>query len=332
MAYYRQPSTLCAGRLLSVPQMPHEAKAVILFKERSKMEKKKTIADVLQELNAKVSEGNKLIADNQPITADFLASFAEIEKAYAELKAYEVYAELGKAEKPMVEAIVQRTYKVKRHAEVKDKDTKRITEFKLSDKEKQIDLLKFAKQNDLDTGWQHDVAAFNQSLCLKTASELGFSKSEIDKLAQNYYMKKEAQDIADGKTPTSNNQLCKKLQAVIDEILPPEDEQKGNQYKCNNHDVAYIVKTYTRKGRAALSVAIAKDGQLRNLIADAMHRIITGAKYSVDYKKVKADTSAKKVDKKQILKEIDTKTLEKELDKRVDETIAKMDKVMAAVA
>jgi len=221
-----------------------------------------------------------------------------------------------------------------RHAEVRDKDTRKITEFKLVEKPRQIDLLKFAKQNELATDWQHNGMALNQSLCLRAATELGFSKAEIAAVAKSYYMRKEAQELADGKAPVSNNALCKKLQAFINAILPPEDEEKGNVYKCNNHDVAYLLMTYTRKGRNALSIATSKDGALRMLVMDVMHRIITGKKYTLEYKQFKdesAKVSAKKPDvKPDDLAAIDTEVLNAELDKRFDNLAAELNSVELA--
>ena len=248
------------------------------------MEKIKTMAEVKTALENKVNEGNKAIAAKTPLTADFLAEFATLEKEYADLKAKEVYSELMTKKLPLIAAIKRYSYTVIRHQELRDSETKQLSELKLVEKERQIDLLKFAKFGDLDTDWQHDVSRFNQSLCLRAAVELGYSKQQINKLASTYYLAKEAQKLADGKTPTSNNKLCQLLQSVIDAILPPADDEKSNAFKCNNHDVKYLLMCYTKKGRNALSIAISKDGFLRNLVMDVLHRIIEGKLYSLEYK------------------------------------------------
>jgi hypothetical protein len=253
------------------------------------MEKIKNLADAKTALENRIKEGNKAIADGVPLTADFLAGFAAIEKEYAELKAQEVYRELMAKELPMKAAIVRYSYTVIRHNEVRDSETKMISELKLVEKDKQIDLLKFAKFGDLDMSWQHKVAVFNQSLCLRAAQELGYSNHDIKKLASTYYLQKQAQELLDGKTVTSNSALCRILQRTIDAILPPADEDKGNTYKCNGYDVKYLLMCYTKKGRNALSIAVSKDGFLRNLVMDIMHRIIEGKLYSIEYR-TKKDT------------------------------------------
>ncbi len=281
----RPLGALCGGRSLLVPS--HRTRwqgANNYSRSVLKMGKIKTIADVKAELESKVKDGNKLIADKKPITTDFIAQFATLEKSYADLKAQEVYSELMAKKLPMIAAIKRYSYLVIRHQEVRDSETKALTEFKLAEKERQIDLLKFAKFGDLDTFWEHNVSRFNQLLCLRAAQELGYTASEMSKLAKTYFLQKKAEELAQGKTPVSNTQLCKLLQSVIDAILPPADEEKGNAYKCNNHDVRYLLMCYTKKGRNALSVAVSKDGFLRNLVMDIMHRIIEGKLYSLEYK------------------------------------------------
>ena len=255
------------------------------------MEKIKTLADAKTALENRIKEGNEAIAAGTSLTADFLAGFSAIEKEYADHMAREVYEGLIEqtVELPVKAAIRLYAYSVIRHQEVRNSETQTLSELKLVPKDKQIDLLKFAKFADLDTSWQHLVAYFNQSLCLRTAQELGYSPSEIKKLASTYYLAKQAQELLDGKTVTSNTALVKMLQRVIDAILPPADEQKGNTYKCNNHHLNYILKCYTKKGRNALSVAVAKDGFLRNLVMDVIHCLITGKQISVEYK-TKKDT------------------------------------------
>ena len=247
------------------------------------MAKKRTMADVVAELNARIKEGNKLIADGA-LTVDFLAGFANPIKEYNEFKAIECYNELMAEELPMIAAIKRYSYEVMRLNEVTDSETKAVTKLELATKDKQIDLLKFAKYADMDTSWQHNVSLYNQTLCLRAGLELGYSAKEIADVADTMHIAKQVREMARGKTPTSNNALCKALQDVIDAILPPADETLGNIYKCNNHDVKFLLMCYTKKGRKALSVAIARDGFLRNLVMDVMHRIIENKLYSLEYK------------------------------------------------
>ena len=167
---------------------------------------------------------------------------------------------------------------------------------------------------------------------MRVANELGLNKAEINEIATSYYMKKAARKIAEGKPAISNNELCKRLQNLINDILA------SDEFKCNNHDIKYLLLTYARKGKRALSLAVSKDGQLCMLVADVLHRIVTGGKYSVDYRKIEpkadADNGRKKVDKidKPDLSTVDTLTLEAELDRRFTNNVIEMMEALEAVA
>ena len=246
------------------------------------------LAEVAAKLEKMVCDGNKAIAEGT-LSADFAAGFAVLEKEYADLQARMVYDELAKEPNPVIAAIKRYSYTVIKHKEVKDTDSKKIAELSIVEKEKQIDLLKFCTYAKLDTFWQFAASKLNQLLCLRAAKELHFTASEIAKIAKSYYLREKAREIKMGKTPASNNALCKAVQRVIDTLLPPELD-KQNIYKCNNHDVAYLLMCYTKKGRSALSIAVAKDSSIRNLIMDICHRIIEGKQYTLEYTMVKEKT------------------------------------------
>ena len=252
----------------------------------------KILADIADDCNAAIAEGN--------LTADMLAQFPVWEKAYAEKQASLVFAALAKEKNPRIAAIKRYSFSVKRHKEIRDSETKRITEIQIVSKDKQIALDKFYKAAKLDTSWVHDVSAFNQLMCLWAAQELGYTAAELDTLAKSYYLGRQVKAIARGSTPTSNNALCKALQKVIDAMLPPESENGVNNYKCNNHDIAYLKLCYIKKGRETLGLAVSKDGYLRTLIADVLHRIVENKRYNVEYKAVeeKIDKPAPKTQTK----------------------------------
>ncbi|MBR2340882.1 MAG: hypothetical protein IKA72_00535 [Clostridia bacterium] len=208
------------------------------------------------------------------------------EKQYIELYQKQVFKTLCEKENPIVEAITMHSFKVPSHS-VKTNDDGVMTHIETSEKDRQIDLLKFCKYADLDTDWQYTASRFNQLLCLRAATELGYSKKDIEKLATTYFLEQKAREVEMGGTPTSNSQLVKLLQTVIDGIVYQEKVVDGkpieeNAYKCNNHDVAYLLALYTKKGKGALSVQVAKNDFLRRIIATVLHRIITNGKYSVE--------------------------------------------------
>jgi hypothetical protein len=254
----------------------------------TKMDNVRTMSEVYAELGAKVVKGNNLIANNA-LSADFLAGFAKLEAEYAAASAKATYQALRNNATPIIDAIRQYSYTVMKHQEVKDTETKRITELKLVERQKQIDLLKMCKAIGKDDGWQYDAMAFNQWLCLRAAVEMGLSKADIANIAKTYYLQQKAVELADGKPVVSNNALTRGLQGVIDAILTNDGV---DTHKCNNHDINYLLLCYAKKGKSALSVAVAKDGYLRNLIMDVMHRIICNKMYTVEYSIKKDATPA----------------------------------------
>ena len=96
-----------------------------------------------------------------------------------------------------------------------------------------------------------------------------------------------------GETPDSNTQICKMLQKVIDSIICAADSNAEKPYKCNNHDVSYLLMCYTKKGKNALGVAVAKHDALRRLVMDVCYRIIANGRYDLEYKTIKTPVSAK---------------------------------------
>lgn len=236
-------------------------------------ESKNEINNLIETANKHFKAGN-LAEYNKTI-----AKLHETEKAYAKFYATVIYDELKIKDEPVIEAIKRYSYTIIKHKETKDDG--KVAGVEKIDRDKQIDLLKFCEYSKLDTDWQFSAQKFNQLLCLRAAKELKFTPDEIKQISTSYFMAKQAADIEMGKTPDSNNALCKALQIVITALI-------GEQYKCNSHDVAYILMSYTKKGRAALSIAAAKHNDMQNLIMDVCYRILTDGRYSLEYKAKKA--------------------------------------------
>ena len=92
-------------------------------------------------------------------------------------------------------------------------------------------------------------------------------------------MDKLAAEIELGKTPTSDTQVVKHMQKVLDTLSPDEG-------KVNGHDLAYVLSCYTKKNnKTALRVVCSKHTILQSLLMDVFHRVVTNGVYSVDYKK-----------------------------------------------
>lgn len=208
-----------------------------------------------------------------------LETLKSFEKEYDVAMQRRLYTQFGNEPQPVISALKQFQYDVIRHKEITN-DEKQLVKIERSVKKVNVDLLKMCQYLNLNTDWQYAVEKFNQLMCIRAGQELKMSKDEIEKMSQSYFMHKINEEIKVGKTPISNNQLTKKLQEIIDEILPDNEEKP---YRCNSHDLAYIIMTYAKKGKSALSLAVSKHGYMRQLVTDVLYRIVTDGKYGIEY-------------------------------------------------
>ena len=236
---------------------------------------------------------NDALGKNPSDLVAYNAAMSDLDKAekeYAKLAATAMYAEY--AGKPIVEIIKAYSYETLGHREKPsdDKDNPRIIAVDPITKKRQIDLLAFCNHAKLDTHWELTASAVNQLMCLRVAKELG---ADVDKIAKSYFLKEKAREIKLGKTPTSNTQVCKLLQTVIDEILPCNDDDTP-VYKCNNSDVAYLDDLYGKKSnKNMLTVRVSNDAFFRRILVDICYRLVTNSKYGVDgYKGYKDETAS----------------------------------------
>lgn len=260
--------------------------------EQTKLEKlaelKTLIVKNIADYNEALHNGNLKVMNELDV------ALKQYEANYSQLVAKHLYDECLATENPIKTAIERYSYNVLGHKDIRVEDV--VTERVLKeDRVRQIDLLKFCKYtketnqiNALSTDWIYTVMKFNQLLCMRSAKELKFTDKQINDIASTFYMKQVARDIELGKTPDSNTQICKQLQTCVNEILFIDDGNGKNSIKVNNHDVAYLLMLYTTKGHKALSIQVSKHDTLCRLIVDVIYRILTNAKYSLEYKEMKA--------------------------------------------
>jgi len=212
----------------------------------------------------------------------------DAEAEFAAQSQNDLFSACKQTENPILEGIKLYTYPILRHKIIRDGEI--ITGMELvDDREKQIDLVKLCKFCGLPTLWAYKVEKAGELLCIRAAKELGMTTDEIKRIAKTYRMAKAAEEVDLGGTPTSNTQICKLVQKVIDEILFVDDGEGKNTYKANSHDVAYLLMCYTKRGRKQLSVTVAKANFLHGLIVDILHRITCGLKYGLEYQMVKEE-------------------------------------------
>lgn len=220
----------------------------------------------IEEVNAACSKGTSAELEGK------LAELTNIEKEYRTILEKEVFGSLDNAH----EAIVKHHFKTISHKKITDEG--RMTGVEKSDKMVQIDLKKFCEYKGLDLDWYYELQALNKRLTLRVAESIGVGAAEMKKIDDSYAMDRLASDIELGKTPTSDTQVVKHMQKVLDTLSPDEG-------RINKYDLGYVMACYTkRNNRVALRVQCSKHTMLMSLMGDVFYRIATGGVYGADYK------------------------------------------------
>ena len=242
--------------------------------------RERNLSDVRVDILASIALYNKAMGEKD-LTASIkeTENLVELEREYATKKLIAVLDALKTQENPILAAIVKRDYEIDSHKDSKNDVGIVIREY--AEKVRQIDILDVCRHCSLSADWVPFVQKFNMLLCARCAEQLGLNPKVV---SDSYYMADIARDIDMGKTPTSNTQILKQLQTVIDKILLIPNENGENVIKAISCDATYLTMLYQKRGKAALSIATSKDSALRGLIVDTMHKIIEKKSYSVEYK------------------------------------------------
>ena len=245
----------------------------------------KRLTEIRTEVGALVDKWNDLIWSGKAKQKDLATIDEKVQKLlkdYTSLKENQVFLECKATEDPMLEAVKRLTFTVIGVRDEKSGDADDITVTrKVVEKTKEIDLAKLHKKCGSigkDGGWIYKLEFFNCLLTMRAADDLGLDPKEVN---DSFAMDKLSREVDLGKNPTSNNNIVKTLQKVISAMI-------GEEYKATSHDMKYIDKVYTRKSKEALKVTCGNHRQLRSILAQVCHKLVTGKSYSIDYKKIKA--------------------------------------------
>lgn len=229
-------------------------------------------ADLLKDYEAKIAEVNQACAKKADVEGK-LAELNNIEKEYRTIRESEVFAGLADTH----QAIELHRFTTIGHKKLIEEG--RMTGVEKSERRVQVDLKKFCEVKGFDLGWFYELQALNKRLTLRVAQSIGVTAAEMKRINDSYNMDKLAREVELGKTPTSDTQVVKHMQKVLDMLSP-------NEGKVNNHDLGYVMSCYTkRNNKAALRVQCSKHTMLLSLMGDVFYRIATKGVYGVDYKK-----------------------------------------------
>ena len=116
--------------------------------------------------------------------------------------------------------------------------------------------------------WAHDMIKLYYLLAVKAAMGIESGLENIRAAAPDGLLAEILKEIDEGKTPVSNTQVCKVLQTVVNEIL-------GEGFKVINRDVEFLMETYTQLGSEKLTVKMLKLGQIKGIVTQLVHRVLT---------------------------------------------------------
>lgn len=136
--------------------------------------------------------------------------------------------------------------------------------------------------------WPYMTEKFCKLMNAKATADVG---GDTAKFAQFYKIQPKAQDCDMGAMPTSNTQVTKQLQRIVDAILFEGNDKEQNIYKVEGRDVKFIEYVMIREGKTA-GIVCCRPQTMIKLITKALHRIVNNGTYDVEYKTIDVDKKA----------------------------------------
>lgn len=236
-----------------------------------------------EEIIAKMNEGiqNKISkADMESLES----KLKEVEKEYLKDKTTLEYQSLHNEENPIKAVLSKKVFYTLNH-EAKREDGVLVGYELTKNKMVYFDLVKFFETLDLSTMWKYKAEKFSTLLSLKISEDLGIEGKKADevaaKIGSTISEKSFKTDIGD--FVPSNNELCRQLQGILDDIYFEDDGNGKNVYKANNFDVKYMLYCFTSKGRGEKSaVRLSRSKVVFDLISDTFNQKILNHGYDLE--------------------------------------------------
>ena len=187
------------------------------------------------------------------------------------------------AENPFLTAITTEFIDIYKFVEKEDKKTGKIT-VEVGMKKELIDLqrlesLALDRRLAANCQWIYWVEKFAYVVGARCTKEVGGNHA---KYAEAFKISQTANGLDIGATPTSNNQMLKQLQTIIDGILFIDNGSGLNELKALTVDVQRIVLTCCKDSKDSNNIVTPRANTMTRLIVKAMNRIITGGTYEAE--------------------------------------------------
>lgn len=221
------------------------------------------------------------------VTSEIESVLKDVMKEYVTDCRVKCFAELKKAEDPIIEACKRLTYDTHRVVD-SPMEQDGLPVMRLEPTVRQIDLLKLHKAMDKISGknpnWVYMLEALNKKLTARVIigvnPEGDTLKKKLDLLDTSYKMGEIKKEFLAGKTPTSNTQVQKELQALVTAMI--------GEGKVLTHDTKYLVEAYMKLDPKTLGLKASNHKTLATIIKMVIHRIVCNDSYAVIYDQKKA--------------------------------------------
>jgi hypothetical protein len=248
-------------------------------------DKNLTLAEIETKMKQQVSKANAAISKKDKVALyDLLPSFTKLEDDYEGIQKTIIFDRLKAKPSPKEALVLEQTFITLRHKVHKDKDNRNvITKVTLEEVSRPLILLEFCKYAKLCTDWQYPASKGKTMLALKTAEGVGYTAHELQQILDSKYIMDAARDIDMGKTPTSNTQIVKLLQSIIDAMIFRGDGEQ-NELRVNNYDANFLIEGFAVVSKKrALTLKMPNDRDFHRSLTQVCYRLLTGGRYDVDY-------------------------------------------------
>ncbi len=187
----------------------------------------------------------------------------------------ELNAELLTNENPMLKAIKQCYYTSYCLKIVKDKDTLAESAELSTNDLNVIDICHLErmakKQLSINGQWIFAIEKLSYLLAVKVGKEFN---SKVD-ITSDYKMSQASKEFDLKGELTSNTQIAKAIQTIVDMIQP--------DLKVLNCDAKFMTQFMTKRGKSKLSVKLPQKKTMVKLLTEVMHRMVIQGVYTLEF-------------------------------------------------
>ena len=201
------------------------------------------------------------------------------------------YEEFTHEPNPMIAAVRAFHIKTVKITEVRNDETGAITDIRLDSRDSRIDLERFCdfcianKIEGINKDWANKSSKLLALLVLRVTNVFALKPSEL--ASKSYYFISAANRKKDGETPDSNTQIVRLLQEIIDDAIFVDNGKGQNEYKCTNHDIAFIQSALTKLAtKEKCTIQTINERQFKTVIMSVFAHCL-GEAYKVKAAKIK---------------------------------------------